>query len=69
MRACNDNGLANETRASKAMFGRWKAKERRVCLFLGVSSLMWCVMGQQRTDEGRKMHAIESYCVEFVKLD
>jgi hypothetical protein len=41
MCARNDNGLANEMRASKAMFGWWSAKGKTGLLgFLGVWSCM-----------------------------
>jgi hypothetical protein len=56
MCAHNDNGLANEMRASKAMFGRWSAKGKTgLPEFLGVLSRMWCVLGKQQTSEEVKV--------------
>jgi hypothetical protein len=44
MCARNDNGPANEMRASKAMFGWWSTKGKPGLLeFLGVSSLVECL--------------------------
>ncbi len=68
--ARSDNGLANEVRASKAMFGRRSAKGKTGLLeFLGVCSHMWCALRWQETGVGRKSHVLESHCVEFLKLD
>jgi hypothetical protein len=68
--ARNDNGLANEMRASKAMFGWWSARGKTGLLeFMDVWSRMWCVLGWQKTGEGRKSHVLESHCVDFMKLD
>ncbi len=65
----NDNGLANEMRASKAMFGWWSAKGKTGLLeLMGVWSRMWCVLEQQ-TGEGCESHVVGSHCVEFAELD
>ena len=68
MCACNDNGLANEMRASKV--GWWSAKGKTGLLeLLGVWSRMWCVLWWQETGEEKRSHALESHFVDLVKLD
>ncbi len=70
MCARNDNGLANEMRASKAMFGWWSVKGKTSLLeFLSVWLLMRCSLGQSKTGEGRKSHVLWFECVDFVKFD
>ncbi len=55
MCACNDNDLANEMRASKAMFGWRSAKGKTGLLeFLGVWSRVWRVLGKHNIGEEGK---------------
>jgi hypothetical protein len=69
MCARNDNGLANEMRASKAMFGWLSTKGKTGLLeFLGVWSRMWMDRESKRRVKEER-HLLESYCVDFVKLD
>ncbi len=70
MYARNDNGLANEMRASKAMFG-WRIAKGKTGLlaFPGDSSHKWCVMGWQKTGKESNGHVLWFYCIDCVKLD